>query len=440
MRNKLLALLLAIVVAAAGVGGWLYSRSRVVKVWVYTDPAFRVSHENWPDLIASRFNEANRLYALNGLKIRWQVLDSSELDPTNKIPGIDDRRANMVFHQDKKTDIYLIYTGIQEHDRTGSVNPFANVAVIVDLPNKSEAVNARSLAHELAHLFGAPHDPAWLETMMNEKPESSRFAPRTIALIQQMRNYPFAMGIDGLSQGSWDKKALAALAEDDTAPNSNPASHAQTVLGTALLNERKKELALVHFKAAVQADPKSVGAKFNLAEAYTRDGQDEQALQELQIAARMEPNNPETRILLAIQQCNQYGHLDDGIASFQEALRLAPSSAVAAAGLQKAQDLKVRLQEELTKDRAAVKSDPKNADAHYRLGKVEARAGDFSAAIQDIQKAADGEPNNGTPHVELAELFFLKGDVNSAWVEVAKARQLGAEPPATLISRLGPKK
>ena len=147
-----------------------------------------------------------------------------------------------------------------------------------------------------------------------------------------------------------------------------------------------------------------------------------------------------TRTMLAIQQCNQNGHIDDCIANFQEALRLAPKSATAAAGLLKAQDLKARLEQELAIGRAAVRSNPKNADAHYRLGKLEARAGDLAAAIQDIQKAAEGEPNNGTPHVEWAQLFLQKGDTVGAWAEVGKARQLGTEPPAAFISRLGPKK
>src|ERR1019366_5797750 len=120
----------------------------------------------------------------------------------------------------------------------------------------------------------SPHDPAWLETLMGEKPESHKFSDRTIAIIQRMRNYPFALGIDGLSRDSWEKKALAAVAQDDAAPHSNALSHAHAVLGAALLNERKTDAALAHFRAAVAADPKNKVARLNLAQAYTRNGQD----------------------------------------------------------------------------------------------------------------------------------------------------------------------
>jgi tetratricopeptide (TPR) repeat protein len=471
MRNKLVASALVI---AAIVGGWFYFHSRVIKVWVYTDQAFRIRHENWPDLVTSRFNEVNRIYQANNIKVRWKVVDSSEVDPTAKIPGIDDRRANMIFHLDRKTDVYVIISGVEQGMRTGSVNPFTNVAVVVDLPKNSEAVNARSLAHELAHLFGAPQDPAWPEALAAEKPETAQFSPHTVALINRLRDYPFVAGIDGLSQGSWEKKALSALTDEDAVPKSNPAAHAQTVVGTALLNERKRELALVHFEAAVQADPNNLTARLNLAEAYTRAAQDEKALaevregvrlapndplahralgallgrthrpdeavQELQIAARMDPNSVDTKVMLAIQQSNQFGHLDEGIATFEEALRMAPSSTTAAEGLKRALALKEHIQEDLAQEREAVKRNPNDADAHYRLAKAEAHAGDLSAAIRDFQIAADGEPNSGMPHVELAQLFFLKGDADGAWGEVDKARALGAEPPATFISRLGPKK
>jgi tetratricopeptide (TPR) repeat protein len=154
----------------------------------------------------------------------------------------------------------------------------------------------------------------------------------------------------------------------------------------------------------------------------------------------MDPNSVDTKVMLAIQQSNQFGHLDEGIATFEEALRMAPSSTTAAEGLKRALALKEHIQEDLAQEREAVKRNPNDADAHYRLAKAEAHAGDLSAAIRDFQIAADGEPNSGMPHVELAQLFFLKGDADGAWGEVDKARALGAEPPATFISRLGPKK
>lgn len=471
MRIKLAAIL---VVVAAAVGGWFYFRSRVVNVWVYTDYAFRFDHANWPDLVASRFAAVNRIYQRSGAGVSWKVLDATQTDPVSQIQGIDNRRANMVFHQDRKTDVYVIFTGVHEGNRTGSVSPFTNVAMVVDFADKSESLNANLLAHELAHLFGEPSDPSWYATLMAEKPESSQFTPSTANLIHRLRNYPFALGIDGLTQGSWEKKALSALADTDSGSHGSPLAHAHTVLGTALLNERKKSEAVVQLKAAVQADPGNASAHLNLAEAYSRDGQEnlaleqtrevaridpdkplshralgamlgrthqpEEAVQELRIAARMEPQNSDTQVLIGTQLAAMYGHLDDAIAAFQEALRVNPDSPIARQGLERAQLLKDHLAADLAEQRAAVARNPNDPDAHYRLGKAEAYTGDLAGAIRDFQKSADLRPDNGTPHAELAQMYFVQGNVGNAWDEVRKARALGTEPPPTLISRLPPQK
>jgi tetratricopeptide (TPR) repeat protein len=470
MRMKLAAVL---VFVAAVAGCWFYFQSRVVDVWLYTDYAFRSKHADWPALVRSRFKEVNRIYQRNGTGILWKVLDSSQTDPTSELPGIDSRRANMALHMDRKTDIFVILTGIPEGNRTGSVSPFTRVAVVVDFPEKSEALNGRLMADELARLFGASYDPAGLQSLQGEKPESDRFSARNIALIKRMRNYPFALGIDGLS-GSWEKKAVAALAEDGN-PSPTPAhfnamARAHTVIGMALLSERKKDAALVHYRLAMQADPNSTTARLNLAEVYSRNGRDdlaleqgrevvrlapndplshrelgallgrahqsEEAVRELQIAARMEPNNAEDRILLAMQFAGMFGRLDDAIATLQEAVRLHPESPQALQGLEQMQALKQRIAEDLVTQRGLLQHNPNDADANYRLAKAEARAGDVAGAIRDFRKSADLRPASGTTHVELAELYYIQGDVGGAWAEVRKARALGTEPPRTLIARL----
>jgi Flp pilus assembly protein TadD len=402
------------------------------------------------------------------------VLDSSQIDPVSDAPGLENRRANMALHFDRLTDIYVILTGVHEGTRTGSVSPFTRVAVVVDYPDKSEALNARLMAHELAHLFGAPYDPAWVESLMSEKPESSKFSARTIVLIKRMRNYPFALGIDGLSNPSWEKRALTATSQDDTAAHVNAMAHAHTVLGTSLINERRMEPALVHFRAAVAADPQSMKMRLNLAEAYTRDGQYEQALvqsreavrvapndalahralgallgrnhqpeaalQELQTAIRLDPKSAENEVLLGIQYAGMFGHLDDAVSALQQAARVAPESPIAQMTLEKAEALKERVEKQIVSERARVQNNPNDPDAHYRLAKAEARDGDLQGAIRDFQKAAELRPSNASAHTQLAELYLVKGDPTNAWAEIRKARALGTEPPQSLIARLPPQK
>jgi Flp pilus assembly protein TadD len=473
-KKQILVLAAVLSSMALIVGGWFLLKSRVITVWVYTDYAFRYDHPNWPETVDSRFQEVNRIYQRDGTGVRWKVLDSSEIDPTSNLPGIDVRRANMGLHLEKQTDIYLILTGVHEANRTGSASPFTRIAVVVDYPDKSESLNARLMAHELAHLFGAPHDPAWFESLMGEKPESNNFSERTVALIRRMRGYPFVKGIDGLSEGSWEKRALTAASLDDTAAQGNPLAHAHTVIGTALIEERRMEPALAHFRAAVDADPQNKVMHLNLAEAYTRDSnyekaleqareavrlapddalahralgallgrnhQPEAALQELQTAIRLEPNNPQNQVLLGLEYAGMFGHLDDAVATLQQAARVNPDSPIAKTGLEKAQLLRDRVQEALVRETARVREHPDDPDARYRLGKAEARVGDLKDAIRDFQKAAELRPDDAATHTELAELYLTEGDTNAAWAEIRKARALGGEPPQSLIARLPPQK
>ncbi len=469
-RKQILALAAVVSSVALIVGGWFLLKSRVIKVWVYTDYAFRYDHPNWPEVVDSRFQEVNRIYQHDGTRVRWKVLDSSEIDPNSNLPGIDSRRANMALHLDKQTDIYLILTGVQEGKRTGSAIPFTRVAVVVDYPGKSESLNARLMAHELAHLFGASHDPAWLESLMGEKPESKKFSERTVALIRQMRDYPFVKGIDGLSEGSWEKRALTAASQDDTAPHGNPLAHAHTVIGTSFMDERRMNPALAHFRAAVDADPQSELMHLNLAEAYTRNNyydkaleqareavrlapndavahralgallgrnhQPEAALQELQTAVRLDPNNPQNQVLLGLEYAGMFGHLDDAVAALQEARRVNPDLPIAKTGLEKAQLLKELVQKAVVRESARVHEHPDDPQAHFRLGKAEARVGNLKDAIRDFQKAAELRPDDPAVHSELAELYLTQGDTDTAWAEIRKARALGGEPPQSLLARL----
>src|ERR1022692_985755 len=112
MRRKQIVVLAAVVASIASiVGVWFYFATTVINVWVYTDYAFRYKHPEWPGLMESRFQEVNRIYRRNGTGVRWKVLDASQIDPTSNIPGLDSRRANMVFHLDRPTDIFVILTG-----------------------------------------------------------------------------------------------------------------------------------------------------------------------------------------------------------------------------------------------------------------------------------------------------------------------------------------
>ncbi len=124
MRKKTLVAAAVLASIAVIAGAWFFLRSRTIKVWVYTDYSFRVNHKDWPGLVDARFQEVNRTYQRDGTGVTWKVLDSSQADPTGSIPSIDARRASMSLHMDHPTDVYVLITGVQQGERTGSVTPF----------------------------------------------------------------------------------------------------------------------------------------------------------------------------------------------------------------------------------------------------------------------------------------------------------------------------
>src|ERR1039458_10006022 len=350
------------VVAAAGYAFTLL-QPRAITVRVYSDYAFRLQHSNWSDLLESRFRDANLIFQQSGTGVQWKVLGSNDTDPTSNMTTLDGRRSVLPQQGDNKAEVLVSFTGLHEGERTGSANPFSRAAIIVDSPDRSESPNTIVLAENLADMFAAPVDAAWVQSASAAAPQSVRLPPRAVTLIHQLRRYNFAAGVDGLLQGSWAQRAADAIAQSDSTPDSNHAAHGQQVVGTALLNDRRRDAAVVHLREATRLDPKSVTLHVETALALSRNGQDadalpelaeairldpnsavlhqslasllirlrlpEEAAEEIAIAARLDPKNATTQIVLAAALSQQVGHFDATAAALHEALRLDPRSAAA---------------------------------------------------------------------------------------------------------------
>jgi tetratricopeptide (TPR) repeat protein len=460
----------AAAVAAAAVYALRLSQPRVITVRVYSDYAFRLQHSNWPDLLESRFRDANLIFQQSGTGVRWKVVGSNDTDPTSNLAGIDSRRAVLPDQGDSKADVLVSFTGMHEGPRTGSTSPFSRGVIVVDFPDRTESANLIILAENLAHIFAAPIDAAWLQSASALAPQSVRFPPRIVTLIHQLRGYHFAAGVDGLLEGSWGQRAVDAIAQADSAPNSNHAARAQQMVGIALLNERRRDDAVVHLREAARLDPKSAAIRVETALALSRNGQDadalaelaeavrlepnnailhqsfgsllvkmrrsEEAIEELNIAARLDPKNINTQLALATAFSQQLGRFDAVDAALHEALRLDPQSAAAARDLEQLAANKQALADEIARQRPRIQRAPDDSDAHYRLGDAIARTGDFQTGLRELRKSIELRPSYGPAHAESAAVYYQLGDYAAAWREVKQARDLGTEPPSGLVASL----
>ena len=371
---------------------------------------------------------------------------------------------------DNKADVLVSFTGIHEGERVGSTNPFSRAAMVVDFPDRTESANGVILAGNLAYLFGAPADTAWVRSASAAGGQSARFTPGVVTLIHRLRRYNFVAGVDGLLEGSWAQRAADAIAQADPTPNSDPAAYGQRVIGLALLNDRRRDAALAHLREATRLEPKNAGLHVETALALSSTGQDsdalpemaeairlapnnavlhrslasllvkmrrpEEALDEIAIAARLDPNSAETQLVLATALSQQLGRFEATSAALHEALRLDPQNAAAARDLDQLAQDKQQVEDEIDKQRSRVQQAPNDADAHYRLGLAIARSGDFQAGLRELQKAIELHPSAGAAHAESAAIYYQVGDYAAAWREVKQSRALGTEPPTGLVGGL----
>jgi tetratricopeptide (TPR) repeat protein len=394
-------------------------------------------------------------------------IDAGLSDPTALLHGLEVRRAALKEISQQRADVLLLITGVSEGDRTGSVSPFSHTAVVADFPNRSENENSLILAHELAHLFGAPHETS--STLMAETPRSAYFSSRALALIRHLRNYDFAAGVDGL-QGYWDHRAVLALTDAFTGFFRNPGARAYAVIGGAFANEGRNVQAIAHLREVTRLDPKSASARLNLAAVLTRNVEYDEAVKELREGIRLDPRDPQIHTALGVVLAKmgiraeafdelqgslqlgqsdaplyialgsvleaEPGRLNAAMAAFKAAVVLDPASMPAQQGLARVRLLKKRREVELMIQRSRVQQAPGSAIAHFDLGVAETQAGNYQSASTEFKKAIQLNPKEGHAHANLALIHYNLGDYPAAWQDVKNARISGFEPPAAFLNAL----
>jgi len=76
-------------------------------------------------------------------------------------------------------------------------------------------------------------------------------------------------------------------------------------LGVLALEERRWEMAIKFFQASIQSDPADAKTHYLLARAELENGNAATALAEIQIALRLQPEQPEFRALFDVIRTRQ---------------------------------------------------------------------------------------------------------------------------------------
>lgn len=463
-------LVLAVVLLLAGgaYAAWKYTRPRIVTVWVVTDYSFRQKNGDWEKVVATRFDQANQIFA-NGTGVIFRVVNAGGTDPTANAAGVEQRRAFLDSQATFAADLIVSLAGPVRMPHPLGAYPLTHAVLVADVPGESERRNTLELARALAVVFGAPPEPKGSGTLMTEPPEGNMSA-RTTGMIHSMRAYNLAEGSRGLD-AAWQRR-LADAATAAAAPNGplKPAAVGQMQVANAFGIARQYDKAVPHLREALKVnpdansirmdlvsalgqlakrdeaitecyellkrDPKNTGARAMLAALLVRHGEEEDAAEEITQAVEIAPNDIGLRLAAGRLWMGVGGGADRAAEQFQAALKIDPNAALAQSGIAAAQSQKQLRTQQLADARKQMQANPNDAKLRHRVAVLEIVLGSFNEASADLLKAIQMDPSNGRAKADLARLRYLLKDYAGAWAAVKDARASGYEPAEGFLTEL----
>ena len=147
----------------------------------------------------------------------------------------------------------------------------------------------------------------------------------------------------------------------------------QQLIAEKLINSGDAHDAIAHYQKALTLDPHLPGMHLELAEAYMQAGNDsatwQLARQQLQLARESEGDSATVENALGTLDQKQ-GNASQALVHFDRAHQLAPTDPDAELNLGSLLVDQGKLQLALPLLRAAVRDDPMNSAAHYRLARL----------------------------------------------------------------------
>ncbi len=416
---------------------------------VVTDYAFRGARPTWHEVLAARFDAANRAFLETG--VQWNFREAGEPDPTRALTSIEERRQKLV-RAECVSDVILGITSLPGVN--GDVPPFAHTALIADKPSEAEPRNTDRFIRGLAGLFGTPPNSA--------EPIPAPFRK----LITSLRHYDFAAGTAALD-GAWQARVLTELA---AAYGPNGVAQAHRILGLSLAADGHSLAAIRELKERVRLEPANPAAHLDLASVYTHRFDTVEAIAEFHEAVKAAPENAPAHAALAVALANaglaedaadefhtalrldpkfatalsglayvlsqQPGRIDEAIDAYEQALRIDPKLSAAAEGLDRARFLKNGAALDVSDRRRKAYESPADPKRHFDLALSEARAGNVEGAVQELRRTVELDRSYGLAQAQLTLLLYRKGDYAEALTHASEAARAGYDPPHDVVERL----
>jgi Flp pilus assembly protein TadD/4-amino-4-deoxy-L-arabinose transferase-like glycosyltransferase len=204
---------------------------------------------------------------------------------------------------------------------------------------------------------------------------------------------------------------------------SGPGPGGYNNLANAYSKEGKINQAIETAKMAIQLQPNSGIAHLNLGNLYAARGRFDLAQPHFEETIRLYPNYAEAHSNLG-QLLAQRGDLEGGIRQFRKAIELNPSLGGPYLNLGIALARQGRIEEAVRVLQEAARLAPESAQAHYSLGSVYASEGRYDEAAKAFNDALQVQGDFAAAHQSLAQLLALQGKKGEAMQHYQEALRL----------------
>ncbi len=181
-------------------------------------------------------------------------------------------------------------------------------------------------------------------------------------------------------------------------------------LGALFFQRGYLDQAKVSFEEALRDDPASAEALYGIGSVYLNQNKNASAREMFERCVKLKANYPDTLPdawnnlgVLATRE----GHVDDSVASFQQALKLNPRHLLALDNLGNAYRSQKRWDDARRVLEFAIEIAPDDAEANYSLGMVFAQTGDNGKAYEHLQRALKARPDYPEALNNLGVLYVV---------------------------------
>ncbi len=289
---------------------------------------------------------------------------------------------------------------------------------------------------------------------------------RALTLNPKLKGISFNLGLDEFKQGHFAaaiKPLIAAATEDpqdkrsglligmsyfglhhyvkatpylQTASASEPSNiELHTVLAQSCLWSAQYTCAMAEYKAILSADPDSVQAHMLLGQALDSLNKHSEAIAELETAARIAPTEPNVHFELGYlyYTAHDYEHAEP---QFELELKNNPDNAQALTYLA---DIKIRGNDDAAAEALLTKAIHLQTNirlAYLDLGIVYSNQKKNQEAIKPLLRAEELDPKEPDAHYRLGRVYMAQGDKLKADREFAKTKELHHKTTESLIQKV----